>query len=95
MRATTFFLGALLVISGLALTPPASDAVFEPEWLWSDFMVTTASTSAQIAAQCTQQYPSSHTCVEWCDVYQGGIVVPRNRFCCEDDGDDVCTMPLN
>lgn len=57
-------------------------------WDWAR----TAAAASQ-DGQCTQQFGSGHTCVEWCEVYHGGLFLPTGQFCCTSNGVS-CTNPL-
>lgn len=97
MRRILVALGALSLAAIFAVptlisgTPWGPEA--DPEWLWSEFLDTPGATPWD--ARCEQLYGSGHTCVEWCDVYQGPTIVPRGQFCCEDDGHPGCSKPLH
>ncbi len=84
MRSLSCLVGLIMVAMLLVLTPDSSDA--EPgvvEWDHWEFVVTPAAT--QRNPDCVALYGSAHTCVEWCSAYQDGTVVPRGRFCCQED----------
>ncbi len=90
MTRLTLALAAVTIIALLILLAPSSNG----EWVeTSHFEWQRTGASVSHDAQCVQQYGAGHTCVEWCEVYHGGIVAPTGQYCCELTG-MACTKPM-
>jgi len=91
MARVTFALAVIAVIALLTLPAPSSrgEAI---ETAYYDWVQTPSSTT--LNTQCTQLYGSGHTCVEWCEVYTGGLFIPTGQFCCQSNG-PTCLKPLH
>ncbi len=79
-RLLGVFIVVALVAGAFFLTPGSSEANMTPEHAGGEYVRTPD--AARHDAACATQSGSGHTCVEWCDRYQGGLLVPSGRFCC-------------